>query len=274
MPELPEVETIVRGLRDLILGKEIIDLKIREERVIGFPGAKDFIKGVKGKKILNVKRRGKYIIIILEEKKEVVVHLRMTGQLLIKPRYLPFDKHTHVIFELNDNMDLRFNNVRKFGRLYFVDDGEWERVGGLAKLGPEPLSDDFTLDKFTKSIRKRKGNIKSLLLNQSFIAGMGNIYTDEALFLSRISPLRRADTLNEREIKELYQAIRKVLNMGIESGGTTFSDYLNANGEKGSFQDYLKVYNRKGENCLICNTPIIKAQIAGRSTHYCPNCQR
>ncbi len=274
MPELPEVETIVVGLRELITGHTINEILIRENNIIAFPSPVEFKEELLKKTITGVDRRGKYILIRIEGNKTLVVHLRMTGKLLVKPRKFSFDKHTHIIFQIDNEMDLRFHNVRKFGRMYLVDSGDYEPAGGLDKLGPEPLSEEFTLALFMKKINTRKTNIKSLLLNQSFLAGLGNIYVDEALFRAFISPKRKADSLSVREKQNLYKAIRSVLQSGVESGGTTFSDYLNVKGEKGNFQKQLKVYQQEDKECPNCGHRIVKEKIAGRGTHYCPNCQR
>lgn len=274
MPELPEVETIVQGLSKVIIGKEIMEIIIREEKIIAYPSSSDFRKQLINKKIIGIRRRGKYILIMIEDELTLVIHLRMTGKLFIKPSDLTFDKHSHIIFRLDNAIDLRFNNVRKFGRMYLVDDNSWERAGGLDKLGPEPLDDDFTLGDFHKMLRKRKSNIKGLLLNQSFLAGLGNIYVDEALFRAGILPFRRTDTLKNREIERLYKGIRNVLKMGIKYGGTSFRDYRNARGEKGSFQEKLLVYQREGKECPVCGEEIVKEKVAGRGTHFCPHCQK
>lgn len=274
MPELPEVETIVTGLRELVVGHIINKVIIREEKIIAFPEVKEFEKELYEKDIISVDRRGKYILLRIEGNKTLVVHLRMTGRLLVKPQKLEYDKHTHVIFKLNNDFDLRFHNVRKFGRMYLVDSGDYGPAGGLATLGPEPLSDAFTLEEFKKQLKNRRTNIKSLLLNQKFLAGLGNIYTDEALFRAKISPYRTADTLTENEKMDLYTAIRSVLKSGVDSGGTSFSDYLNIKGEKGNFQNKLKVYQREGKKCSICGHEIKKDKVAGRGTHYCSTCQK
>lgn len=274
MPELPEVETIVKGLKALISGSKIVKVKVKEPRLIAFPGAADFIDGLTDREILTVRRRGKYILFDLVGDKTMVVHLRMTGRLLVKPRAAVYDKHTYIIFELDNSDDLRFNNSRKFGRLYLIDRCNEQPAGGLVSLGPEPLAEDFSEDIFSERLSSRKGNIKALLLNQNFIAGLGNIYTDEALFRAGISPFRDAASLSQPEISKLYQGIRLVLQEGIKAGGTSFSDYRNALGEKGLFQNQLSVYQQTGLACLNCGQEIRKVKLAGRGTHYCPSCQQ
>lgn len=275
MPELPEVETVVKGLRPLITGKIVTEVEIREENMIAHPknDIKAFTKDLIGSKIEEVKRRGKYIIIELNNYKDLIIHLRMTGKLLVKEVKDFRDKHTHVIFSLNDGQEIRFNNIRKFGRVYLIDRDQPEQAGGLAELGPEPLNDNLSVDDFKKLFKKRRALMKSLLLNQKFIAGIGNIYADEILFRAAILPDRTADELSESEKENIYHNMREILNKGIIYGGTSFSDYVNAFGEKGSFQEELRVHQRQGEECYECGTIIEKIKISGRSTYFCPDCQ-
>ncbi|MFP4017088.1 MAG: bifunctional DNA-formamidopyrimidine glycosylase/DNA-(apurinic or apyrimidinic site) lyase [Halanaerobiales bacterium] len=274
MPELPEVETIVTGLRELIVDHIIQLVIVREKNIIAYPSVDEFITELSERKIVAVDRRGKYILIRIEGQKTLVVHLRMTGRLLVKPTAIDYDRHTHVIFRLNNEIDLRFHNVRKFGRMYLVDTDDYSPARGLATLGPEPLSEEFTLEWFKEKISKRKSNIKSLLLKQTFLAGLGNIYVDEVLFEAGISPERKSDSLSLSEVKKIYYAIRTILKRGVEAGGTSFSDYLNAKGEKGNFQNELRVYQQEDKECPKCGNKIIKKKIAGRGTHFCPTCQK
>ncbi|MBS3811904.1 MAG: DNA-formamidopyrimidine glycosylase [Halanaerobiales bacterium] len=275
MPELPEVQTIVTGLNEILKGKTITNTYIYDDMVIGYPDKKQFIEKSKDKKIMSISRRGKYIIVNFDNNQyRLVIHLRMSGKLLYKERQEGREKHTHVVFEFNDNTDLRFNNVRKFGRLYFIEDDKFENAGNIDNLGLEPLSDKFSLKLFKEMLDKRKGMIKPLLMNQEFIAGIGNIYADEALFLAEIRPDRKANNLKEKEIKALYKQLRKILRKGIKMGGTSISDYVNALGETGKFQKELNVYQREGQKCKICGEEIQKKKISGRSTRFCPNCQK
>jgi formamidopyrimidine-DNA glycosylase len=276
MPELPEVETVVKGLRPLITDKIVTAVEIREENMIAFPKAdiEAFTDSLVGSKIEAINRRGKYIIIELNKDKNMVIHLRMTGKLLVKEVKEFRDKHTHVIFSLNDGQEIRFNNIRKFGRVYLIDKNHPEQAGGLADLGPEPLSDDLTVEDFKKLFENRRALMKSLLLNQHFIAGIGNIYADEILFRSGVRPDRTADTLTEMEKEAVYHNMREILKKGIIYGGTSFSDYVNAFGEKGSFQEELRVHQRQGEECYECGSIIEKIKVSGRSTYFCPQCQK
>ncbi|MCF8002247.1 MAG: DNA-formamidopyrimidine glycosylase [Halanaerobiales bacterium] len=275
MPELPEVQTVVTGLNDVLKGKKIISTHIHDDTVIGFPDKSNFINKSVGKKIKKLSRRGKYIIIHFEDNSErLVIHLRMSGKLLYKKREENRKKHTHVVFEFNDNTDLRFNNVRKFGRLYLIDDQNMDKAGNLNNLGVEPLSDKFTIELFKEMLKNRRGMIKPLLMNQEFIAGIGNIYADEALFLSKIRPDKKANKLSEKEIERLYHEIRKILKKGIKMGGTSVSDYVNALGKAGKFQNELNVYKKEGGKCPNCEDEIIKKKVSGRSARFCPSCQK
>ncbi len=276
MPELPEVETVVKGLRPIVEDKKITDIEIRVEDLIGYPedNIDKFKEELIGSSICAVDRRGKYIVFELDIDKKMIIHLRMTGKLLVSEVEKYRDKHTHVIFSLDDGQEIRFNNVRKFGRIYLIDPEHPEQAGGFAELGPEPLSEDLTAEKFKKLFENRRGIIKSLLMNQKFIAGIGNIYADEILFLSGIRPDRTADTLSDMEKEKIYFNMRDILTKGILYGGTTFSDYVNAFGQEGSFQVELRVYQKEGEECYKCGTPIEKTKIGGRSTYYCPKCQK
>jgi formamidopyrimidine-DNA glycosylase len=278
MPELPEVETIVQGLREPLVGRQFTGLRVGWENLIARPRpelaegppVEEFKQGLISQRILGLKRRGKYLIFALSGGGSLIVHLRMTGRLLIKSSTDELDKHDHLIFELDDGRELRFNNVRKLGRVYLVDD-EDEVVG---KLGPEPLDDDFAPADFAALLSARRGKIKPLLLNQRFMAGVGNIYADEALFAARIHPERRADTLTAEEIECLYHAIRQVLHQGIENSGTTLSAYRDAEGREGRNQEYLRVSRRTGQPCPRCGTAIERTVVGGRGTYFCPRCQK
>jgi formamidopyrimidine-DNA glycosylase len=195
----------------------------------------------------------------------------MTGQLTVRPGDAPADKHGHTVFDLDDGIQLRFLDMRKFGRVYLVAD-ESEVVGSL---GPEPLADDFTLSELSALVKKRRGALKPLLLNQQFIAGIGNIYADEALFVAGIHPQRKADTLTGDEIERLYRAIRQVLRLALADQGTTFDGaYRKVDGEEGEHQENLRVFRRKGQPCPRCGGAIERIVVGGRGTHFCPCCQR
>ncbi len=274
MPELPEVETVVRGLREVICDKTIDEVEVLEDMIIGYPQEiSEFKSTLQNKKITGMGRRGKYIILELQENFLLIIHLRMTGKLLLKKREKEKDKHTRVILRLKQGVDIHFNNVRKFGRMYLVEENSTQHAGGFDNLGPEPLSSNFTPETLQKIISHKTASIKSTLLDQKNIAGLGNIYTDEALYRAGIRPDKTANKLKEQEVEKLYEAIVTVLKAGIKFKGTSFSDYVNALGESGDFQEKLMVYGKEGDKCSRCSCEITKTKISGRSTHYCPDCQ-
>ncbi len=271
MPELPEVETIVRSLRPLLTGREIVDVKVTYDPIIGYPDKETFAAELPGRQIETVGRRGKYIVIYLVGNELLVTHLRMSGKLIYIENAAEIDKHTHVVISLDNGYQLRFVEIRKFGRMYLIPKTAPQKAGGFANLGPEPL--EMSEEEFLQAMEKKKTRIKPLILKQEFIAGIGNIYADEALFLSKIHPERTADTLNLEDKKLLFKAIQQVLLQGIENRGTTRRDYVDSFGESGNNQNYLNVYGLEGEPCKNCGTPILRIQVGGRSSHYCPNCQ-
>ena len=271
MPELPEVQTVVDSLKSKIKGLEIIDVEVKADKIVATPDIVDFKSGLNGNRIEDITRRGKYIIIHLASGEYLVTHLRMTGQLLYTNDETEMTKHTYIVIQFQNKHQLRFVNPRKFGRMYFVTD--LDDAGSLMELGPEPLDEGFTFDRFKASFKNRRGMIKPLLLNQKFLAGLGNIYVDESLHLSGIYPERKADTLNEEELKRLYQAIRKVLRDGIKHRGTTKWDYVDSSGKAGEHQNYLQVYDREDEVCYNCGKEIERIKVGGRSSYFCPRCQ-
>ncbi len=273
MPELPEVETIVRHLREKIITARIEDVELILPKVVQTPDPAAFIEMLTGRQFTAVRRRGKYILATLSGKLVLVVHLRMTGQLVFEPDTGDYPKHTHLVLHLS-NGRLRFTDLRQFGRFWLVSDSELDTVSGLRDLGVEPLSPCFRQKDFVNALGNRKQRIKALLLNQSFVAGMGNIYTDEALFRSRIHPERKAHELSAREAHALYRAVKNVLEEGIAFGGTSVRDYVDGEGREGRFQDMLRVYGRRGQPCPRCGEPIVRIKAAGRGTYFCPRCQR
>lgn len=273
MPELPEVETIRRTLVE-----HVRDIKIEEIKLI-WPSAvcgwkdKAFEELVTGRRIKTIDRRGKYLLIMLDEDLTLIAHMRMTGRLNYYSDHLEPEKHTHVVFRL-EHGELHFSDVRKFGRIQAIPTRLCFSESSLRKLGPEPLEDEFTPAVLKDRFGKKKVFLKAALLDQNVLAGMGNIYVDESLFQAGLSPERRVDTLSEEEIFNLHQAIQKVLQAGIDAQGTSFRDYRDANGEKGSFQQALQVYGRGGEPCQVCGQALERIRLAGRTTVYCSSCQR
>jgi formamidopyrimidine-DNA glycosylase len=291
MPELPEVETIRRDL-ELLNGKTISFVKFLFLKT-AHPSAAFLKKNITGAKIKNISRIGKLLIIALDNNYFLLVHLKMTGQLIYKDgRHkiygghsltsqsktkavggdLP-NKHTRAILEIKDGGVLFFNDLRKFGYLKLVDKHDLEKIITTG-YGPEPLTKEFTLEKFTSIFPKRRINVKALLLNQKLIAGLGNIYVDESLFEARIRPNRIAASLKKHEIAKLFASINLIIKKAIRYRGTTFSDYADAKGNKGNFSKLLKVYGRAKQPCLTCSNPITKIKLAGRGTHYCQYCQK
>jgi formamidopyrimidine-DNA glycosylase len=271
MPELPEVETVVRGLRDAVVGRVFTRTDIHWAREIARPSPQEFADRIAGQRVQSMDRRAKYIIFNLSAD-VLLVHLKMTGRLYVAEpqQVLNDDRWLRVTLAMDDGQELRFSDSRKFGRMYLV--GNQDEVTG--KLGPEPLSQAFTLKAFGVRVAKRSGAVKPLLLDQTFVAGVGNIYADEALWRSQINPNRPASTLSKDEIRKLHQAIRKVLADGIRYEGASVRWYRKPDGSKGQSQNHFNVYDQADRPCPRCGTPIRKVWLAQRGTHYCPTCQK
>ncbi len=272
MPELPEVETVRRGLTKLVEGSTIKSVDVLYPKMVNLP-PKDFENALKGKKIDRIDCRGKYLLIRLSDHLTIVSHLRMEGKYDVEPDGAPLDKHTHVVFHLTDGRELRYNDTRKFGRMNLVDTGTEMSVAGLKTIGPEPTEQALTLDYITAIFKKSRKVIKPFLLDQSNIAGLGNIYADEVLWLSKINPKQPVNSLKPAQIKRLRKNIITEIQMAIDGHGTTVHSYSTAYGEAGNFQNHLNVYGRQGEPCPRCGTKIVKIKLAQRGTHYCPKCQ-
>jgi len=270
MPELPEVEHLARGLETRILGAAIGDVRCHFAASLE-PDPRCFIDAVRGRTFEKLHRHGKYLFFLLERNGALALHLRMTGQLLLVPETQAADKHTHVEFLLaGRDTKLVFRDVRKFGRLRLLD-GSPEQFIREKKLGDDALK--ISARRLKKLLGKTSRTIKAALLDQRVIAGLGNIYTDEILFREAISPLRRAASLDPEQVASLRRTIRAVLQAAIRRNGTTISDYVDDQGHSGSYQGSLLVYSRTGLPCKRCGTPIVRIQVAGRSTHVCPVCQ-
>ena len=275
MPELPEVETVVRELGPHLRGRTILDVEADWARTIAEPEGNiaQFRAMSRGLCITGVSRRAKYVLLELAQSEskpwgECLVHLRMSGRLVLQPIGRP--EHLRVTWHLSGGKTLYFYSMRKFGRVWLTR--EPERV--LGELGPEPLSPSFTLSAFRERIAKRSGMLKPLLLNQRFIAGLGNIYVDESLFRAKLHPLRKADTLDEKDVRRLYEAIRVTLRQAIDHHGTTFDGlFVRPDGEMGRQQEGLNVYGQAGLPCTRCGTPIERINVSQRGTHFCPVCQ-
>lgn len=259
MPELPEVETVVRSLAPHLPGRRIVAAEF-DSRFVTPGNRKALAAKLTGRTIQSIRRRGKFIVITLDQG-ALSVHLGMTGKLLLDGAT---GAHTHGVFTLDHGV-LLYDDPRQFGRI------EWN-PSRIAKLGPEPL--EIGLEEFVTRLRRRKAGVKALLMNQRFLAGMGNIYVDEALFAAGIHPLANAARLTKERAARLYQAIRETLLLAIEHRGSSISDYVDAEGGRGSFQVLHRVYGREGEACLKCGGPIKKIVVGQRGTHFCPRCQK
>lgn len=270
MPELPEVENYARDLHDLLVGRRFTYVEVDWPNQIGAPSVSELAERLPGQRITDIGRRGKYLIFTLSGGDSLLIHLKMSGRLMIAAPTEPPDPYAHVVFGLDGGDELRFRDTRKFGRVYLVSDPN-DVVG---TLGPEPLEPDFTPEHLADMLSNRRGRLKPLLLNQQFLAGLGNIYADEALHRARLHPLRTADTLTPTDIRCLHDAIQSTLERAIDHRGTSFSwVYRDAYGEPGEFQSLLQVYNREGEPCYQCGTPIVRIVVGQRSTYFCPECQ-
>lgn len=274
MPELPEVETIRRSLL-FLEGETISQVEVlRPKSIKGLFGAAEFANTLKECKILKLARRGKYLLWHLEGKLTMVIHLRMTGQLMWFTKALPVDKHTTAIWHFKDQQgQLRLVDIRTFATINLVPTGEYQSIAGLYTLSPELLSEDYSQKELFQKLQRRRSPIKSALLDQRLFAGVGNIYADEALFRSRLHPLTPANDLSEEDCFRLTCAVQEVLEEGIQNHGTTFRNYVDGKGESGGFQNKLAVYGRRTEDCPTCGTPIQRIVVGGRGSFFCPNCQ-
>jgi formamidopyrimidine-DNA glycosylase len=287
VPELPEVETVRRGLQQVTLNRVILGGDVLLERTIAYPVSSiDFLTGLQGSAIAAWQRRGKYLLAKLERPHSVEgqaaepggwlgVHLRMTGQLLWVDPSESLQKHTRVRLFLAGDRELRFVDQRTFGHMWWVPPGQQPEsvITGLQTLGPEPFSKEFSVEYLAQQLRHRRRPIKNALLDQTLVAGVGNIYADEALFLSNLHPQILCADLTSEQIARLRKFVIQVLETSIEAGGTTFSNFLNVQGVNGNYGRAAWVYNRTGTGCRVCDTPIERLKLAGRSAHFCPQCQ-
>jgi formamidopyrimidine-DNA glycosylase len=297
MPELPEVETTRRHLAEHLPGARVAAVALLDSRALLRPDPATFAARVVGATVLAVERRAKYLIVPLRHSAAsddgatpagsrpaarngrspgaddyLIVHRRMTGNLFLREPGARPDAHTVVVLSLEDGRELRFCDMRRFAKLWLADAAD---VAALDRaLGPEPLTRRFTAERLADALRGRRGLLKPLLLNQNLVAGLGNIYVDEALFAARLHPTRTADTLTDADFRRLHRAIRAVLAQGIRNEGTSFRDYRGAVGQPGRNQMMVEVFRREGQPCPRCRTLILKSRVGGRGTHYCPRCQR
>ncbi|MDP8904722.1 MAG: bifunctional DNA-formamidopyrimidine glycosylase/DNA-(apurinic or apyrimidinic site) lyase [Chloroflexota bacterium] len=280
MPELPEVETIARELAPLVVGARIRDVWFDWPNQIKHPPADEFAAAVRDRQIRRVERRAKWLVLDLSGEAVLAIQVKMTGQLFVVASDAPRDKHVHAIFSLDDGRELRLRDTRKFGRLGLYRRSETGTILGaeegrelFGKFGPEPLEASFSAAEFRRRLTARRGRLKTLLMDQSFLAGVGNIYADEALWRARLHPLRSAAGINAEQARRLYRAVREVLAEAIERRGSSVDDYLPPEGA-GEMQNFLNVYGRSGKPCPRCGRPIRRIVLNARSTHFCSWCQR
>ena len=272
MPELPEVETVRQSLKLKICGKVIKNANIYYDGIIEYPDVKLFCKEIKGQRINDIDRYGKWLIFVLDDY-YLLSHLRMEGKYFIKNSSDKVNKHEHVVFVLDNDITLRYMDVRKFGKMHLIDKDKIKDMGPLIELGLEPWDKNLTVDYLRDKYKKKKLPIKSVLLDQSIIVGIGNIYADEILFLSRINPLKKCCSLSDEEMAKIIKYTKEELEMAIKKGGTTIRSYSSVNGVHGLFQQELNVHTKEGFKCPVCGSVIIKTKVGGRGTYYCSKCQ-
>ncbi|MCD6549997.1 DNA-formamidopyrimidine glycosylase [bacterium] len=289
MPELPEVETTVRELRKKVRGRTFIDVWTDSRKQIKRPEEFDrFKEEIKGRTIEDIQRKGKNILFFLSGKKVLLVHQKLTGHLLVgkwkfhKDQWVPppgplsdnVNTYIHLMFILNDGVMMALSDLRKFAKVELWDAKEISDLPSLKNLGPDPLSKKFTFEKFKGCLQKvKKGKIKLILMNQTVISGIGNIYSDEILWKAKINPFKDISELSEKDLKKIYESMKTILKKAVEVGGESISDFRKTDGKKGLFDSFRKVYRRENKPCFRCKTLIIRKKIGGRSTYFCPKCQ-
>ena len=275
MPELPEVETIRSRLAPGLTGRRIVQAQIRDPRLTRPEPPEAVAERLVGERILDVRRRGKYLVVVFESGRHLLVHLRMTGSVLHPaPAGAADDPHVRAVVSLDNRSDVAYRDVRRFGTWELLEPGELDEYFAARRLGLEPLARGFTAGRLAEALAGRRAPVKSALLDQRAAAGVGNIYADEALWYARVHPLRAAGSLGAEETAALRDGIRKALRLGIRRQGATLRDYRGADGGRGRMQEEFRVYGRGGEPCPRCGTPIAKTRVAGRGTWYCPSCQQ
>ena len=272
MPELPEVETVRVGIAGVLEGARVTDVTIADPRLVRPFDPELVAAELRGERVEGVERRGKYLIVRFESGRVLLIHLRMTGSFRVAASgSLADDPHRRAVLRLDNGSDVAYRDVRRFGTWELLEPGDLAPY--LARrLGPEPLG-RLSSQRLGDRLRGRRTSLKAALLDQRTVAGLGNIYVDEALWYARLAPLRRAESLDSDELKRLHRAIRRALRLGIERQGASLRDYAQPDGESGGMQHEFRVYGREGEPCDRCGTPVAKTRVAGRGTHYCPRCQ-
>jgi formamidopyrimidine-DNA glycosylase len=274
LPELPEVETIAADLRPQLVGRRIERVESLYPAMVRHPDATLFKEELRGRRIEGLTRRGKYLLFHLDSGELFVVHLGMTGQLRVSAPELALEPHTHLVLALDDGRQLRYRDVRRFGRLLFGSEEELLRERQLPRLGPEPIDPSFTADDLYRRLKGRRAPLKALLLDQAVVAGVGNIYADESLYRARIRPDRPAGRISRKSAQRLRDALRDSLELAIGNRGSSVDDYRDGFGERGRQQEELLVYGRAGQPCPSCGRPLSSVRLAGRTTVFCRYCQR
>lgn len=271
MPELPEVETVKETLKKQVVNKKITDVNIYYEKVIEYPTTSEFVKKIINQVIRDVKRRGKWLLFELDDY-YLLSHLRMEGKYFLKPIGSSVKKHEHISFNLGD-IELRYHDTRKFGRMHLVLKDDLEVSRPISELGLEPWDEDLSISYLKEKYKTKSLPIKTAILDQSIIVGIGNIYADEILFLSKLNPLTKARDLSDLDLQNIIDNTKIVLEKAIKAGGTTIRSYTSSEGVTGLFQNELYVHSKEGSSCLVCENPIVKIRVGGRGTYYCPECQ-
>lgn len=274
MPELPEVETVRRVLEPQVKSLRISDVTVNRTEVIAYPTAEIFCEKIRNQAISAMDRRGKFLIILLESGDKIILHLRMTGCLLVTMQDYPQEKHTHIVFHLSDGNELRFSDIRRFGRFWYIRNHEADTYSGISKLGLEPFDQNLSAGYLESRFGRRKKTIKECLLDQSVVAGIGNIYSDEILFRAKICPLRPANSLSGCEWERLSAVIPECMAFFTSKNAITSEEYLETKGQDYRNTPFLQVYGHGGEACPVCGEKLCRTVIGGRSSVYCPECQR
>lgn len=273
MPELPEVETVKETLKKKLLGRTITNVKIFYPNLIEYPNSQEFKQKIINQTIVDMKRRGKWLLFELNDY-YLLSHLRMEGKYFFREKEEEIGKHEHISFCLDNDIELRYQDTRKFGRMHLVDKSRLYSSKPLSELGLEPWDDSLTVSYLQNCYQNKKLPIKTVLLDQSIIVGIGNIYADEILYLCRLNPLTKAKDLKEDDLINIIYYTKKVLELAIKAGGTTIRSYTSSEGVTGRFQQELYVHSQKGKTCPNCNNNILKIKVGGRGTYYCPICQK
>ncbi len=273
MPELPEVETVKQTLKLKLIGRKITDCHVYHHNIIQYPSAEEFQKNIQNQTILDIKRHGKWLQLVLNDY-DLFIHLRMEGKFFFRTPTVPKNKHEHVIFQLDNGLDFRYMDVRKFGKMQLIQKEQINTIGPLTTIGLEPWDERLNSSYLKEKYKNKTLPIKSTILDQSIIAGIGNIYANEILFASKINPLKPAMDLSLTELDRIILNTKEILEKAIKMGGSTIHSYTSVDGVTGLFQQELKVHMREGKPCYICHEIIEKTSIGGRGTYYCPKCQK